>query len=178
MKFQINKNLRNWLTELNGKTVDKIYQVDFNNERHEDFYLPWFFFITFLNFDKFLEIEGDIDGDHIKINFCDNSELYKKLKDKNLPDEQNLWSVYETKQDEDLGQLLGKSIEFIEYGIDKNEYEINGTQIKGQKDVFNFIRFNTENINLTIFENSGLAVSLDKNFKLYFKEIFDTFNTK
>ena len=178
MKFQLNKNLGNWLTELNGKTIDKIYQVDFNNERHEDIYLPWFFFITFLNFDKFLVIEGDIDGDHIKINFCDNSELDKKLKDKNLPDELDLWSVYETKQDEDLGQLLGQSIEFIEYGIDKDEFEINGTQIKGQKDVFNFIRFNTENINLTIFESSGLDVSVDKNVKLCFEETFDTFNTK
>jgi hypothetical protein len=180
MNFQLNKNLGNWLTQLNGKTVEKIYQVDFNQDRHEDIYLPWLFFITFSDFDRFLEIEGDFDGDHIRINLNDNSELDKKLKENNLPDEPDLWRVYETHKDETLGRLLGQKIEFIEYGIDKDEFEINGTKIKGQKDVFNFIRFNCETLNLTIFEGSatGLGVSDDKNVKLNFEETFEKYDTK
>ncbi len=180
MNFQLNKNVGNWLTQLNGKTIEKVYQVDFNQDRHEDIYLPWLFFITFLDFDRFLEIEGDFDGNHIKINLYDNSELYKKLKENNLPDEPDLWRVYETDKDETVGQLLGQKIKFIEYGIDKDEFEINGTKIKGQKDVFNFIRFNCESLNLTIFEGSstGLGVSDDKNVKLNFEEIFEKYNTK
>ena len=180
MNFQLNKNLGNWLTQLNGKTVEKIYQVDFNQDRHEDIYLPWLLFITFSDFDRFLEIEGDFDGDHIRINLNDNSELDKKLKENNLPDEPDLWRVYETHKDETLGRLLGQKIEFIEYGIDKDEFEINGTKIKGQKDVFNFIRFNCETLNLTIFEGSatGLGVSDDKNVKLNFEETFEKYDTK
>ena len=180
MNFQLNKNLGNWLTQLNGKTVEKIYQVDFNQDRHEDIYLPWLFFITFSDFDRFLEIEGDFDGDHIRINLNDNSELDKKLKENNLPDEPDLWRVYETQKDETLGRLLGQKIEFIEYGIDKDEFEINGTKIKGQKDVFNFIRFNCETLNLTIFEGSatGLGVSDGKKVKLNFEETFEKYDTK
>jgi hypothetical protein len=180
MNFQLNKNLGNWLTQLNGKTVDKIFQVDFNKDRNEDIYLPWLFFIIFSDFDRFLEIEGDFDGDHIRINLYDNSELDKKLKENNLPDEPDLWRVYETNEDETVGRLLGQKIEFIEYGIDKDEFEINGTKIKGQKDVFNFIRFNCEKLNLTIFEGSatGLGVSNDKNAKLNFEETFEKYDTK
>lgn len=142
--------------------------------------MPWLFFIIFTDFDKFLEIEGDFDGDHIRINLYDNSELDKKLKENNLPDEPDLWCVYETNKDEKLARLLGQKIEFIEYGIDKDEFEINGTKIKGQKDVFNFIRFNCETLNLTIFEGSatGLEVSDDKNIKLNFEETFEKYDTK
>lgn len=180
MNFQLNRSLGNWLTQLNGRTVGKIFQVDFNNDRHEDIYLPWLFIITFFDFDRFLEIEGDFDGEHIRINFYDNSELDKKLKEYNLPDEPDLWRVYETHKDETLGRLLGQKIEFIEYGIDKDEFEINGTEIKGQKDVFNFIRFNCETLNLTIYEGSatGLRVSDDKKVDLNFEEAFEKYNTK
>ena len=180
MNFQLNKNLGIWLTELNGKTVDKIYQVDFKKGRHEDIYLPWLFFITFFDLDKFLEIEGDFDGDHIRINLYENSELDKKLKENNLPDEPNNWRVYDTKQDEKLGLLIERKIKFIEYGIDKDEFEINGTPIKGQKEVFNFIRFNCDKLSLTIFEGSatGLGVSDDPKVKLNFEETFDNYDTK
>lgn len=107
--------------------------MDFNKERHEDIYLPWLFFITFADSDKFLEIEGDFDGDHIKINLFDKSELDKKIKQYNLPDEPDSWRVYNTDEDVTLGQLIGQKIDFIEYGIDKDEFEINGTKIKGKK---------------------------------------------
>jgi len=180
MNFQLNKNLRNWLTQLNGKTVDKIFQVDFNNDRHADIYLPWHFFVTFSDLDRYLEIEGDFDGNHIRINLNDISDLDKKLKDNDLPGEPNLWRVYDTGQDETLGKLIGQKIEFIEFGIDKDEFEINGTTIKGQKDVFIFIRFNCETTCLTIFEGSatGLGVSDDSNVKVNFEETYDKYSTK
>jgi hypothetical protein len=180
MNFQLNKNLGNWLTQLNGKTVDKIFQVDFNKDRNDDIYLPWLFFITFSDFEKFLEIEGDIEGDHIRINLYNNSELDNKLKENNLHDEPDCWRVYDTEQNETVGRLLGEKIKFIEYGIDKDEFEINGTKIKGQKDVFNFIRFNCESLSLTIFEGSatGLGVSDSKNVKLNFEETFEKYDTK
>lgn len=180
MNFQINKNLGNWLAGLNGKVVEKIYQVDFNKDRHEDIYLPWLFFITFIDFGRFLEIEGDFDGNHIRINFYENIELESKLKDNNQPDELNSWHVYNTEQNEVLGLLLGQKIELIEYGVDKDEFEINGTLIKGQKDVFNFIRFNCENLILTIFEGSatGLGVSDDPEVGINFDETFNKYDTK
>ena len=109
MNFQLNKNLGNWLAQLNDKTVDKIFQVDYNGvERIEDSYLPWLFFITFTDFGKYLEIEGDFDGEHIKINLYDNSQLNNRLKENNLPDEPDLWRVYDTEKHETLGQLLGQ----------------------------------------------------------------------
>ena len=178
MNFQLNGNLGNWLNQLIGKTVDKVFQVDFNNDRHGDIYLPWLFLITFSDFDKFLEIEGDFDGDHIRINLYDNSELDKKIKENDLPNEPDLWRVYETNKDETLGKLLGQKIEFIEYGIDKDEFEINGTIIKGQKDVFNFITFNCVGLILIIFESSGLGVSDDPEVKLMFEDTFDRYETK
>jgi len=181
MNFQINKNLGNWLTQLNGKTVNRIFQVDYNGlDRHEDSYLPWLFFVTFIDFDNFLEIEGDFDGDHIKINLYDISELDNKLKKNNLPDLPDCWRIYDTNKDETVGQLLGQKIESFEYGIDKDEFEINGTKIKGLKDVFNFIRFNCEEISLTIFEGSatGLGVSDNPKVKLNFEETFDNYDTK
>ncbi len=180
MNFQLNRNLGNWLRQLNGKTVDRIFQVDFNKDRNEDIYLPWLFFITFSDFGKFLEIEGDFDGDHIKISLCDNSELDKKLKENNLPDEPDMWRVYETNKDETLGNILGQKIEFVEYGIDKDEFEINGIKIKGQKDLFNFIKFNCKKLSLTIFEGSttGLEVSDDRSIKLNFEETFEKYDTK
>lgn len=85
MNFQQSINLGNWLTQLNEKTVDKIFQVDFNKDRNEDNYNPWLFFITFYDFDRFLEIEGDFDGDHIRITLIDNAELNDTLKENNLP---------------------------------------------------------------------------------------------
>ena len=179
MDFQQNNNLGNWLTQLNGKTVDRIYQVDYNGEdRHQDSYLPWLFYLTFFELDRFLEIEGDFDGDHIRINLFDISELDNKLKDNNLPDLPDCWRVYDTNKEEKVGQLLGQKIEFVEYGIDKDEFEINGTIIKGQKDVFNFIRFNCEKLSLTIFEGSGLGVSDDPKVKLDFEETFDSYDTE
>jgi hypothetical protein len=178
MNFQLNKNLGNWLAQLNEKIVDKIFQVDFNKDRNEDIYLPWLFFITFTDFDKFLEIEGDFDGGHIRINLYNNSELDKKLKGNNLTYEPNLWRVYETNKDETVGRLLGQKIEFIEYGIDKDEFVISGTKIKGQKDVFDFISFHCESLKLTIFESSGLGVSDDTKIKLMFEDTFDRYTTK
>lgn len=178
MTFQLNTNLGSWLTQLNGKTVDKLFQVGYNKDRDKDIYLPWLFFITFSDFDRFLEIEGDFDGDHIRINIHDNSKLDNKLKENNLPDELHLWRVYDTNKDEPFGQLLGQKIEFIEYGIDKDEFELNGTKIKGQKDVFDFITFNCERLKLTIFESLGLKISDDPEVKLMFEDTFDRYKTK
>lgn len=175
MNFSTDINIGNWLNQLNGKTVKNIFQVDYNN-RHEDIYLPCMFFISFKDFDLFLEIEGDFDGDHIKINFFQNSELEKKIKE-NTFEEPDLWCVHSTGSQEKIGLLLGQKIEFIEYGKDKKEYEIKGVKFKGQNDVFNFITFNCENLKLTIFESLGLAVSDDPDLKLMFEDTFDRYKT-
>ncbi len=181
MQSQMNsQNLGNWLAQLNGKTVGTIYQVDYNKYRYEDCYLPWLFFITFLDFDGFLEIEGDFDGVHISLNLHENSELGNKIKENHLIEEPDLWHVYDTEKDETLGLLLGQKIEFVEYGIDKDEFEINGTVRKGEKDVFTFIRFNCDKLIMTIFEGhaTGLGVSDDPNLQLSFEETFDRYDTK
>lgn len=180
MNFQVNKNLGNWLKDFNGKTIDRIYQVDFNKDREQDIHLPWLFFIIFKEIDKFIEIEGDFDGHHIRINFYENSELDRKLQENDQPKEPDLWRIYDTKKDEPLGQLLGRQINFFEFGIDKDEFEINGNLIKGQKDVYTFIRFNCKNLSITIFEGSatGLGVSDESNVKLNFEDSFERYNTK
>jgi len=177
MNFQLKQNLGNWLASLNGKTVSKIYQVDYNEKRHEDDYLPWLFLITFANHDQFLQIEGDFDAEHIKIDLFEIGLLESRLHDYNLAKEPHLWQVYPTTKYEMLAQLIDKQIELIEYGIDKDEYEINGTSTIGKKDVFTFIRFHCKNIVITIFEAMGLGVSDDPFFKLSFSNSFDTYNT-
>ncbi|UWX55067.1 hypothetical protein NYZ99_20695 [Maribacter litopenaei] len=179
MNFQLNGKTGNWLGKLNGKRIDKIYQVDYNDDRHNDEYLPWLFLITFSEFDEYLEIEGDFDGSHLKINLRESSLLENKLKEYNFPNEPDLWQVYETKMDETLGKLLSKKIDFIEFGVDKDEFDINGTKIYGQKQYFNFIRFNCEDLKITIFEGSstGLGVSDYKDVKLNFNETFEIYNT-
>lgn len=179
MNFKANTNPGLWLKQLNSKTIDKIFQVDFNNDRHEDCYLAWLFFITFSDLDKFLEIEGDFDHDHIRVNLYPISELMQKLEVNNLPDEPDLWRVYDTQKDETLGKLLGQKIDFIQYGIEKDEFEINGKLFRGQKDLFNFIRFNCDKLSLTMFEGSatGLGVSDNPTVKLNFEETFDIYDT-
>ncbi len=180
MNFQLNKNIGNWMTQLNGKTVEKIYQIDYNNDRHEDIYLPFFIFITFFDFDTFFEIEGDFDGGHIRLNLKPISELDQRLRENNFSNEPDLWRIYDTEPSETLGKLLGQKIKFIEYGMDKDEFEINGTICKGEKDVFNFIRFNTDTLSLSIFEGeaTGLGVSDDPAIRFYFEETFDKYDTK
>lgn len=166
----------NFIKQIIGKTVDKIYQVDFNENKDNDDYLPWTFFITFAEFDKFMEIEGDFDGDHIKINLNQLSELEQKLKKNNLQNESDLWQVYEVKESENIGKLINKPILKCEYGIEKDEFIINENKIKGQKEFFTFIRFYYEKSYLTIFEGGcGLSVSDDKNIKLNFEETFDKY---
>lgn len=179
MNFQQNIENGKWLSQLNGKTIEKIYQVDFNKERHEDIYLPWLFFVTFSDFDNCMEIEGDFDGSHIKVNLIDSETLKAKLAQNNLPNEPDMWQVYETKSNEILGQLLGQKVDYLEFGIDKDEFEINGAKIKGQKECFNFIRFITRDLYLTIFEGSatGLGVTNSKELKLDFEDTFETFKT-
>lgn len=180
MNFQLNNNLGNWLAQLNGKTVDKIYQVDYNSDRHDDIYLPWLFFITFVDFEQFLEIEGDFDGEHIRIKLLPIADLPQKIQENDIPNDPDLWHVYNTESNEILGKLLKQKIDFIEYGIDKDHNEINGTIIKGEKDIFRFIRFNCHNLNLSIFEGvtTGLGISDDKNIKYNFEETFDIYNTR
>ena len=166
----------NFIKKIIGKTVDKIYQVDFNENKDNDDYLPWTFFITFVEFDKFMEIEGDFDGDHIKINLNKLSELEQKLKKNDLQNESDLWQVYEVKRNENLGKLIDKPILKCEYGIEKDEFIINGNNIKGQKEFFTFIRFYYGKSYLTIFERGcGLSVSDNKNIKLNFEETFDKY---
>ena len=166
----------NFINQIVGKTVDKIYRVDFNENKDNDDYLPWTFFITFSEFDMFMEIEGDFDGDHIKINLNQLSELKQKLKKNDLRNEPDLWQVYEIKENENLGELINKPILKCEYGIEKDEFTINENKLKGQKEVFTFIRFYYEKSFLTIFEGGcGLSVSDDKNIKLNFEETFDKY---
>ena len=163
-----------FLTQLNGKTIDKIYKVDFNNDNENDNYLPWLFFFTFNGFDKFLEIEGDFDGDHIKISLTDLSELKEKLQKSDFPNVPDLWKAFTVKENEPLGKIIDKTISKCGYGIDKDEIEI-----KGQKNRFTFVRFYFDNFYLTIFERgSGLYVTDDPNVKLNFKETFDKYDTE
>jgi len=176
MSFELNRTLGAWLTILNNRTIEEIYQVDFTDDRFNDNHLPWIFFITFNDFDKYLEIEGDFNGDYIKISLADAVELNKKIEENNQP---NLWTVYQTTQADSIWKALGRTVKKIEYGIDKEEFEINGTKIKGQKDVFTFIRFHFDNDSMTIFEGgTGLFCTDDLNVKLNFEETFDKYETR
>ncbi len=71
-----------FLNQIIGQTVESVYQVDFNENR--DTHLPSLLFITFERFDKYLEIEGGFDGDHIKLDLNALSELNSKLKENEL----------------------------------------------------------------------------------------------
>jgi hypothetical protein len=168
---------RKLLTELNNKTVDKIYEVDFNTEREDDNYLPWLFYITFFEFEKFIEIEGDFDGDHIRFKFYSVSEFDQIIKKNNFSNEPDLWKVYEVENNATLGQLINQKIKYCEYGIDKDEYFINGEKCYGEKDLLKFIRFYFKNSFLTIYEWGGLLVSDNPNVKFHFEVTFDRYKT-
>jgi hypothetical protein len=176
MNFLQNTNLGDWLSQLNNKVVQEIYQVDYCEDRHDDIYLPWIFIMTFLNFNKYLEIEGDLDGSHIKINLIDRNQLSSRLESTELNND--YWKVFDVSNDEILGKIIDKSIDFVEYGIDKNEYEINGIKCKGEKDVFTFVKFHCKKHVFTIFEGGcGLFISNDSDIKLSFGDTFDNYRT-
>jgi hypothetical protein len=176
MNFLQNTNLGNWLSQLKNKVVQKIYQVDYREDRHDDIYLPWIFIMTFLDFNKYLEIEGDLDGSHIKINLIDINQLSNRLESEELNNDN--WKVFDVFNDETLGEMMDKHICFVQYGIDKDEYEINGVKCKGEKDVFTFIKFNCDKTVFTIFEGGcGLFISNDSNIKSDFEHTFDNYWT-
>lgn len=164
--------LEHWLTLLNGKTVEKILQVDFNEARTEDPYRPWLFFLQFSDWDQSLEIEGDLDGDHITLRLLNQEELSKRLAENNLPEEPYLWSVYETSEDEIVYRLIGQRIHFIEYGID-----IEDTPDK-QKELFDFITFHCKNLQIAVFDNLGLNVSNVVPLHRPFEDLITRFTTK
>ncbi len=180
MSLESNTNLGNWLAELNGKTVDQVFQVDFNNYRNEDDYLPWLFLITFYDLNKFLEIQGDFDGEHIGMVLRDISGLDQKLKDNDLSDYPDLWRVYETSLDETIGKILGKQIKFVEYGIDKAVLDLIGTTVSEQQPIYYFLRLYFEATVLTIFEGhaTGLGVSDDPYVQLNLEEYCEVFVAK
>ena len=162
--------MNNWLTQLNGKSVDKIYQIGFDNN-YEDIFLPALFFITFKDLNKFLEIDGDFEGNQIRINLINNSEFDQKLKENDLSTESDSWKVSNCSPEETLGKLLGQKIDFVEYGIGKEEFK---------KGVFEFITFICKNLELTIFETSttGLYVTENPKVKLNFEKKINIYSTK
>ncbi len=175
MDFELNKGLGTWLTTLNRRTIEEVYQVDFIEDRLNDGYLPWILILTFKDFDKYLEIEGDFDGDHIKILLADIRGLKKRIEENIEP---NLWTVYKPDK-ENWGRIIGQTVKRIEYGVDKEEFEINGTRTKGQRDLFTFIRFHFGDFFVTVFEGgTGLFITDDSNIKLNFEETFDKYDTR
>ncbi|WP_396596774.1 hypothetical protein [Dokdonia sp. R86516] len=163
-----------FLNQIIGQTVESVYQVDFNENK--DTHLPWLLLITFERFDKYLEIEGGFDGDHIKLDLNALSELNSRLKENDFKDFPDLWQVYEARQTETIGKLIHQSIAKCEYGIDKDEFIINGNIVKGQKDLFTFIRFYYNNNYITVAAGSAELSILDKDHNyLHFKDTFDTY---
>lgn len=160
------------LADIKGKTIENIWQVDYNDNRHSDDYLPWLLFITFKSEDRFLTIEGDFDGDHIRLMTHPITEIEKHKMAQHFPGEPNLWQVYDTAEDETLHGLIGQTILSIEYGIDKNKFEINGHKMDGSKDLYRFICFHTGVLKISIFESLGLGIT-DGKPDLPFKETMD-----
>lgn len=68
MKFSCNQKTGHWLNQLKEKNVEKIYQVDFNENKHFDSYLPRLFSITFSSIDFCL-----------KFNFLSKIRLYPQI---------------------------------------------------------------------------------------------------
>jgi hypothetical protein len=177
MNFELNnERLGTWLTVLNNRTIEEVYQVDFIEDRINDGYLPWILILTFRDFDKYVEIEGDFDGDHIKISMADIAGLKRRIEENIEP---NLWTAYKLDGQESFGKIIGQNVRGIEYGIDKEEFEINGTTTKGQRDLFTFIRFHFTDLFITVFEGgTGLFITNDSNVKLNFEETFDKYDTR
>ena len=163
-----------FLTQLIGQTVEKVFQVDFN--KNKDPHLPWLLFITFKRFDKYLKIEGGFDGEHIILHLNSLPELDSKLKQHDLKHFPDLWQVYEANETETIGKLISNSIVKCEYGIDKDEFVINSNIVKGQKDLFTFIRLYYKNGDITIAAGSSELSILNKDHhELHFKDTFDIY---
>ena len=154
LDFKDIESLIDYYQVINGKIVSRIYQVDYNNEPEKDIYLPWLFYLSFKDFDYFLEIEGDIDGQHLRVNLYETSELEDRLARNNFPGELDLWQVYEVNREEKLGQLLGRKIDSMDFGIDQEIFQFDQVNLV-RKEYISFIRIYCEDITLTIFEGSA-----------------------
>ena len=172
------ESLIDYYQVINGKIVSRIYQVDYNNEPEKDIYLPWLFYLSFKDFDYFLEIEGDIDGQHLRVNLYETSELEDRLARNNFPGELDLWQVYEVNREEKLGQLLGRKIDSMDFGIDQEIFQFDQVNLV-RKEYISFIRIYCENITLTIFEGSatGLEVTDGGNNKMKFSKSVEKYGT-
>jgi len=142
--------------QLTGKTIDKIYKAGM--QMGSDQYSAWFFIFTFIEFDKFLEIEGDIDGIHIRIKLTTISELrgrFEKSQSLKDPDLQNSFLV---KENEPLGKVIGNTIKKCELGVDREKL----MKIKNKENnLYSYIRFYFDRFYITVFEGEhGLAISV------------------
>jgi hypothetical protein len=166
-----------FLAELNGKTISEIFRVSIDEQTE----YSWLIFIAFSDLERFLKIEGDIDGDHIKIGLEPLSSLPEKLWMYEQFDYEGnlLWEPNKVDKAELLGTLLGKKLSKIEYGVDKHEFVVNGNLLKGERDLFTFIRFHLDDLILTIQEGgSGLYISTEFILGHPFEYTFDWYSTK
>lgn len=179
MNFSKIENIGEWLKKINDLFISKIYFVDYTNQKDDDSYLPFIYFLLFKNFDYFIEIEGDFDGEHLKVNYFNISEFENKITEYDLKTESDLWNVTEINQNEKLFKFVENKIVKVEYGIEKDKFEINGIEQKGEKELVTFFRLIFENSQLTFFEGGcGIYVSEEKEIKLNFEETFDIYKTK
>jgi hypothetical protein len=178
MNFTLIENLGEWLKKLNELIVSKIYYVDYTSNK-DDSYLPFIYFLLFEKFDYFIKIEGDFDGDHLKLNYFNLSELEEKIIKYDFKNEPDLWCVYDVNQNEKLFKFVGHKIVKVEYGIEKDVFKINGIEQKGEKELITFFRLIFENSQLTFFEGGcGIYACEEKEVKLNFEETFDIYTTK
>ncbi|MFN9320381.1 MAG: hypothetical protein ACK58Q_07330 [Chitinophagales bacterium] len=129
-----NKERAKEFKELIGLIPKNFYKVCLEDE---NLYYTWFIYITFHNYDKFIEIEGDFDGVHIKIELSPLSEIEKKINLYKKSDIQFSWDVHYSNEEEIFNQTINHTISKRDYSIDKGPYKINETFYSGHKELFN-----------------------------------------
>lgn len=162
-----------FLNQVIGKTVKRIYLIDFENEPDNDIYSPWQVLIDFEEFDKFLNVEDAYDGDHIRIDL-DASSIDHKLSKFTEP---NLWKPYQFSLKDLTGQLLGKKVTQVFYSKDKKEYELNEEISTGDQSQYNGLKIICDGDGLMIFSDGvGLSVEVNTDVEPSFKETYDWFS--
>ena len=154
MKLELRQLIQS-LALLKDKIISSIHFVDYiGDDRQEDYYEPWLIFFTFESYDKFLEIEGDFDGDHIKLKVSNLKQLRHRLDD----NQTGHWRVYESKEWQQIDKLIGKTILELSLAIE-DSYLINEDGIKEQFIAINQVIIATQDESITIYE-CGLGLML------------------
>jgi hypothetical protein len=153
----------NLLSPYKGKVIKRIYYVDYNYEDCDtDIYKPFIYFIIFRDSTTFLEVIGDFDGDHIKVVNDNLSNLRKKFKENNFPNQPDLWHIFQLDLIKNFKSIQGEKIVNFQIAFEKSSLENLSQDDEINKDLLIYLSIQFNNNKITFFESLGVDIT-EKN---------------